>query len=423
MNGKFLQWLGIAALAGVGALAAAALVLVPPRVKVVVGEGEAERGPDRLATVEADVAALREDLRALASGLEQGLGGLGESLDALGGASDARAKEVRDSVARVEALQRDLAALRAELGSARTELGSARAELGAALDAQATHLARTRSSPASGGSEVSTPLVAEAASAPSNESISALEEAPIAVAVVPESVEVAREPIVAPAEPIAPAEPVEVAVEPATEPASAKKRGFLSFKLPSDAFAFDRATRFAVVPSLSRVGFDAKSTLHDFSGVTSKVDGELIVCLARPAEGASGRVKVQGSSLDTGLAERDDNLRTHLDTTRFPELAFEWLAFEPDSVDAAAQKVVGTARGKLTLHGVTRDFAMKVTAAVDASKRVTVQGQAPLDITQFEIEVPSKLGLIGMEKQVTIWIALCARPIGQAEREEAAGAR
>ncbi|MCC6406726.1 MAG: YceI family protein [Planctomycetes bacterium] len=399
MNGKFLQWLGIAALVGVGALAAAALVLVPPKVKVVMGEGEAERGPDRLATVEADVAALREDLRALAGGLEQGLGGLGESLDALDGAADARAKEVRDSVARFEALQRDVAALR-------TELSSTRAELGAALAAQA-QLARTATSPAA-GSEIAATSVAGSESARSGEPVSTSPAVPSAAEVASEP-----EPTAAAAQP----------AEPAAEPAAAKKRGFLSFKLPSDAFAFDRATRFAIVPALSRVGFDAKSTLHDFSGVTSKVDGELVVCLARPAEGASGRVKVQGSSLDTGLAERDENMRTHLDTTRFPELSFEWLAFEPESVDVAAQKVVGTARGKFTLHGVTRDFAMKVTASVDASKRVTIQGQAPLDITQFEVEVPNKLGLIGMEKEVTIWIALCARPIGLAEREEAAGAR
>ena len=64
-----------------------------------------------------------------------------------------------------------------------------------------------------------------------------------------------------------------------------------------------------------------------------------------------------------------------------------------------------------------------VTATVDASKRVTIQGQAPLALAEFGVEVPSKLGLIAMEKEVTIWIALAARPLGLAEGAEVGGAR
>ncbi|MCE9595418.1 MAG: YceI family protein [Planctomycetes bacterium] len=365
MNGKLLRWIGLAALVGIAGLAAAALVLVPPRVQVVVNSGEPERGPDRLATVEADVAALREDLRALAGGLDRGLGGLGDSLDELATQSEARAKDAHDGTARVEALQHELAALRGEVRDA----------LAAGAERAATS------------------------------------EAPQEVVV---AVEPAVEPIVAP-----PSEPA-LQTEP---PRATKTRGFLSFKLPSDGFAFDQRTRFAVVPSLSRVGFDAKSTLHDFSGVTSRVDGELVVRLARPAEGASGRIKVESASLDTGIAERDANLRTSLDAPRFPELAFEWTAFEPKTVDAAAQKVVGTARGKLTLHGVTKEFAMEVTATVDASKRLALQGQAPLALSDFAIEAPTKLGVIAVDDHLTIWIALVARPLGLVEDAEVSGAR
>lgn len=397
MNGKLLQAIGVAALLGVAALAIAALVLVPPRVNVVLGEAEAERGPDRVSALAADVAALREDLRALAGGLEQGFGAVGESLEGLAGDREARGREVSEVRADLAGLQREVAALRSELAHDRQEL----AGMLAALPAR----------PA--GSEMPPAAITleptEAAPAPKDPAQLVVE---VATEVVPAEAPIA-------AVPTPPVEP-EAAAAPAS--GGAKRKGFLSFKLPSDAFAFDQRTRFGVVPSLSRVGFDGKSTLHDFSGVTSRVDGELIVCLARPAEGARGRVKIESASLDTGLADRDENMRAQLDVERHREIAFEWTAFEAESVDAAAQKVRGTARGKLSLHGVTRDFAMKVEATVDASKRLSIQGQAPLDMTTFGVEPPSKLGLISMDKDVSIWIALVARPLGRVEDSEGGGA-
>jgi polyisoprenoid-binding protein YceI len=402
MSGKFLQWVGIAALVGVAGLAVAALALVPARVKVVVGGEDAARGPDPTASLSADVAALHDDVRALAGGLERGLGGLGEALDASETESTANAALLRDTAAKLDAFEHELAELRVEV---RRELADLRAALAASRTVVATSSAAAAPPMAAND--------ATAANAPSGDAVATANDAGSAAGL--EAAQGAVSPVANGAPASAPAVP------PAAE-SGAKKRGFLSFKLPSDAFAFDRRTRFAIQPALSRVGFDGESTLHDFSGVTSGVEGEWTVCLAKPGEGATGFVKVASASLDTGVAERDENMRTALDTERFPAIEFAWSAFEPELVDAAAQKVRGTARGKFTLHGVTRDFAMKVDVAVDASKRVSVQGEAALDMTSFGMEPPSKLGLIGMEKDVKIWIALVARPVGTADGAEGAGA-
>lgn len=403
MNGKFLQWLGVAAVLGVGALAVAALVLVPPRVNVVMGETEATRAPDPVSAVAADVASLREDLRALAGGLENGFGGVADVLDGLATDDAKRAVEVRELTSRVEDLQRELVAVRTELSASRAELANAIAALpragAAAQSGGETAVRSVDGASASPDAVASTPQPAEAPA----------QHPPLAAGD-------AREPTGNVAQPaVEPARPTE-----APQESGSKRKGFLSFKLPSDAFAFDQRTRFAVVPSLSRVGFDAKSTLHDFSGVTSRVEGELVACLARPAEGASGRITVESRSLDTGLADRDEVMREHLDVAKFPTLAFEWTSFEAESVDAAAQKLRGTAKGKLSIHGVAKDVAMQVDVAVDASKRITIQGQTKLDMKEFGIEPPSQLGLISVEKDVNVWIALVARPVGRADAAQPA---
>jgi polyisoprenoid-binding protein YceI len=217
-----------------------------------------------------------------------------------------------------------------------------------------------------------------------------------------------REPEPAEAEP-----PVAVAA-PAAEPAPAPARSFLAFELPSQAFSFERAQRFALVPALSRVGFDARSTLHDFSGVASGVEGAFEVALARPEEGCTGLVRVRGAALATGEEGRDEGLREGLESARHPELTFRWTGFEADSVDAAALALSGTVRGELEVRGVSRPFAMPVRATVDASRRVRVEGEAPLDLRDFGVPVPSKLGLISMEPEVRVWIALVARVEGAA---------
>src|SRR6185436_10140595 len=79
------------------------------------------------------------------------------------------------------------------------------------------------------------------------------------------------------------------AVVPSTAPSASSASSTPARK---SFLAFHKTMRLEIVPSLSRVGFDAKSTLHDFSGTTSKVAGELTTCLARPEQSCRGEIRV-----------------------------------------------------------------------------------------------------------------------------------
>ena len=93
----------------------------------------------------------------------------------------------------------------------------------------------------------------------------------------------------------------------------------------------------------------------------------------------------------------------------------EWTGFEPDKVDVAAQKVTGKARGNLTLRGKSREVTMPVTVTVDASKRVGIEGELTILLTDFGIEPPSQLGMISVEDKLKLWISLRARTLGPVE--------
>jgi polyisoprenoid-binding protein YceI len=359
-------WLGVAAVFGWTALGAAAWFATKENVTVVLSEGEATRAPadDPLALVADDVAALRGDLSALVATL-------GANLETL----DARGQERSDELAR------ELAGLRVEL-----------ARLGGAREGELlAEVRKLRTDVAGLGTRA-----IEVASAPSMDTASgeptvAVDE-PIEPAIAP-----VAEPVTQPT--------VDVA---ATEPAP-KRSSFLAFTLPSDDFRFDERRAWTVVANLSRVGFDGKSTLHDFTGTTSTLSGTFDFDLAHAADAPHGTIRVDANSLDTGSEGRDEEMDDVLQVAQHGEFLFELTAFEPESVDAAAQSVRGVARGTLTIRGVAREIAMPVTATVDASRRLVLEGEANVHLPDFGVPVPNKLGLVSMEPDVRIWIALRAK--------------
>jgi len=204
------------------------------------------------------------------------------------------------------------------------------------------------------------------------------------------------------------------AAEPAgsAAPKAPASQGFLSFKLPNRTLQFDREQTYEVVAELSRVGFDAKSTLHDFTGVTSKVRGELRANLADPAGAWRGHIECDAATLVTGVDGRDATMREHLDTAHHPAIAFTLAAFEPDrdGIDSASQRCSGVATGRMTIRGVERDLRMPVKLHVDDGMRLCIDGQTSVRLPDFGVPVPSQLGLINMQDEVQIWIALRARP-------------
>jgi polyisoprenoid-binding protein YceI len=409
MAGKFFSGVGVVALVALGVGGIAALAVVKQRITLVVHDEQqasATRGPEPLELLRADLAQLREDFGAFTQALGPQLEQLHASLD---GASSERAQAAQAALAKLEARsQADGVALAARLEALSQSLARTQSEQAASL----VWLERTFAAVTARASEV------DAAAAETQAQLSA------AVTPTPSDMpsETAAASVAAPAQPSAPA----AADEPSTAapasnpdvaaqaPASEPKRAFLSFSLPSQSFSFAGRQRLALVPSLSRVGFDAKSTLHDFSGVTQKVEGELEVDLANPAAGCSGAVRVDARSLDSGLADRDAGMREQLSVDAHPQLRFTWTGVRDAQVDAAAQKLTAVALGKLAIKGVEREVAFPVRVSVDASKRVAIEGELEVAMKDWGVEPPSQLGMIRVENKLKLWIALRARSLGAA---------
>lgn len=369
MMGKLLQWLGALSVLGLIGASVFALTVVKDRIRVVIQLDAAATGPD-------PVALLKDDLQVLTREQAELRVVLASNFEQLGAALEERA------VARhadVQALAGEVAALRRRADATHAELGRAQERL-QDLDARL---------------RTSGPATAHAEGAPTT--------APV------------PEPVVAPVEPVEPVEPATVATPPvaavAPEPAKPKAGGFLSFSVPAATFRFDAQQDYVLAPDLCRVGFDAKSTLHDFSGATAKVTGRFTADFDDPAGGWTGEIVCDAGTLLTGVDGRDANMWEHLDTKNHPQIRFVIARFVPAAggIDVGKQTARGEVQGTMSIRGVERQLRMPVGIEVDASKRVVVTGQVPLKLSDYGVPVPSQLGVINMQDEVVVWIALRAR--------------
>jgi polyisoprenoid-binding protein YceI/BMFP domain-containing protein YqiC len=377
MSGKLLQALGALFVLGLVGGAVGGLMVLKDRIKVVVAADDAgATGPD-------PIALLRDDVRQVASDAAEWQQGVGRNFEQLGTALEERATARHEDVQR---LRTEVAALREVLAALRREHAATKA-LVAALPAAVAAATPAVVSPAVVSPAVASPAVVATAPVAPSEPIAAATEPPAAAP---------PEPVAAPEANAAPAKP---------------KGGFLTFSVPTSKFRFDEPQDYALVPDLCSVGFDAKSTLHDFTGRTGAVRGGFRADFDEAEAKWSGEIVCQAATLVTGVEGRDDNMRDHLDTKSHAEIRFRLDQFKaaPDGLDEANQKVRGEVSGTMTIRGQSKPFAMPVAVEVDAQKRVVVTGQAPLKLSDYGVPVPSQLGLINMQDEVVVWIALRAR--------------
>jgi polyisoprenoid-binding protein YceI len=371
MTSRLLQALGAVFVLALVAGAIFGLVVVKDRVRIVVTADETTTGPDPVALLRDDVMTLARDLAALQQAIGSNFERLAEELD-----SRAVARH-----ADVAALQQELAALR----PMHTALGQQVAAMQAQVQAQLQALAGDVAAEARVGAA---PVTAPAA------------EFPVGLAV-------------APPEPAPAANTTDQprAVSPASTAPTKPRRGFLSFAVPAAEFRFDAPQDYTLIPDLCRVGFDAKSTLHDFTGVTSRVRGGFRADCDDPDGAWTGSVTADAASLVTGVDGRDASMREHLDTKHHGEITFTIERFHPAAggVDVAKATARGEIAGTMTIRGQQRPFRMPLTVEVDPQRRVVLTGQAPLKLSDYGVPVPSQLGVINMQDEVVVWIALRAR--------------
>jgi polyisoprenoid-binding protein YceI len=154
------------------------------------------------------------------------------------------------------------------------------------------------------------------------------------------------------------------------------------------------------------VRFDAKAFLHDFAGTTSRAQGTIRLTDLNQLSDAEVCLQIDAASLDTGNSVRDDTMRKdHLETSKYPTIDFRLKQVE--SVRSVAGGWDFTARGILSLHGVSREILVPIQAR-PAEGGVRITAKLPIKMSDYRIPIPKFL-FVTVEDQVRLTFDLLAR--------------
>jgi polyisoprenoid-binding protein YceI len=109
-------------------------------------------------------------------------------------------------------------------------------------------------------------------------------------------------------------------------------------------------------------------------------------------DGKAMKVVLPLSTLKTGIDLRDKHMREkYLEVEKYPDAVLEVPA-EAISLPPDGQSVSGHANGKLHLHGKTKDVVFTYTVK-RAGAIYSVDAQLPLNMKDYDINIPSYLGI------------------------------
>jgi polyisoprenoid-binding protein YceI len=147
---------------------------------------------------------------------------------------------------------------------------------------------------------------------------------------------------------------------------------------------------YAVDPAASTVVYHVVHPFHGVTGTSSSIEGKAVLL---PDGKVLAMVRVPVASFDSGVSNRDSNVRDALEAGRFPFVVLKGQARLDPAVAASAGEVAMRASmdGELELHGVKR--AVVVPLAIELSPDGTgrAHGSFEVSLESFGIERPSLL--------------------------------
>ncbi|WP_395298300.1 YceI family protein [Kitasatospora hibisci] len=143
---------------------------------------------------------------------------------------------------------------------------------------------------------------------------------------------------------------------------------------------------YVLDPVHSRIGFVARHAMvTKVRGAFHKFDGTAHLDGADPAR-STGRVVIKAESIDSGVEQRDQHLRTNdfLDVPNFPDITFRTTSVEPRS--DTEYRATGDLTIKETTRPVSIDFEYTGNAVdPDGNLRVGLEGSVTISRKDFGV--------------------------------------
>jgi polyisoprenoid-binding protein YceI len=169
--------------------------------------------------------------------------------------------------------------------------------------------------------------------------------------------------------------------------------------------------RYRIVPELSRVWIDARSSLHPIRSSTDGLegfvdlvaDGDGVVDLTKPP---AGKLSLPVNRLSSGNRLEDRELHKRIDARRFPTI---------DGVLTNMERAGNNGRyrvsGDLSFRGVSRQCEDEMSVELVDDRTVRLEGQSTFDVRDFGME-PPRILILRVEPDVVVRVEIVAQKEG-----------
>jgi polyisoprenoid-binding protein YceI len=177
--------------------------------------------------------------------------------------------------------------------------------------------------------------------------------------------------------------------------------------LGAAAFAPSRAQQTLTLAPESKLWFDGKSTVRDWSCKAPVMTATLTLAEAATAAVLAGDepqattlFSVPTMKLDCSNGTMNNHMRKAIAAEKFGEISFALKSYEAVAEAGAATK--GTLRGDLTIKGVAKEVVLPV-EFVAAGDGLRVKGTYALKMTDWGVEPPKlMMGTMKVREMVTV---------------------
>lgn len=147
---------------------------------------------------------------------------------------------------------------------------------------------------------------------------------------------------------------------------------------------------YAVDPATSTVAYHVVHPFHRVTGTSSRVEGKAVLF---PDGKVIAMVRVPVASFDSGVANRDSNMRDAVEEGRFPFVVFRGRArLDPALAASAGETAIQASMdGELELHGVKRPVVVPLAIQLSRDGTGRARGSFEVSLESFGIERPSLL--------------------------------
>ena len=168
-------------------------------------------------------------------------------------------------------------------------------------------------------------------------------------------------------------------------------------------------TEARVSPGRVKTGtlsFDGHGTPGDFVGTTSTISGEMT---GGDSLGAvRGWVEAPVKTITTGNGRRDRDVNKSMESDKYPTIRFDLGGVS--SAAGTGDSVPVTLRGRLAIHGVTRDVSLPGYVRREGQE-IRVRSDFPLNLKDYKIGGLSKmLGMLKMDEHIKVHVDVAFAP-------------